>query len=107
LQTITITPSDSSVAAGSTLQFTATGNFSGGYTEDITNSPYLYWSSSDRTIASFYYWWFWFFNNHSKGLVRGISAGGPVTITATVRWWNGSAINVSGTTSLTVTSPEE
>ncbi len=104
LQTITITPADSSVAAGSTLQFTATGNFSGGYTEDITNSPYLYWSSSDRTIASFYYWWwFWFFNNHSQGLVRGISAGGPVTITATVRWWDGSAINVSGTTLLTVT----
>ena len=50
LQSITITPANSSVAAGSTQQFTATGTFSDASTQDVTLNTH--WSSSVASVAT-------------------------------------------------------
>ena len=50
LTSIAITPSPVSLAAGTSQQLTATGTFSDGSTEDLTNS--VTWSSSASSIAS-------------------------------------------------------
>jgi uncharacterized protein YjdB len=50
LVSIAITPVNSSVSAGATQQFTATGTFSDGTTQDIT--LYSHWSSTVPTVAT-------------------------------------------------------
>ncbi|HVV81990.1 MAG TPA: Ig-like domain-containing protein [Kofleriaceae bacterium] len=49
LESLEIDPADVSVAAGRTQQFTATGIFSDGSNQDLTDQ--VVWSSSDDTIA--------------------------------------------------------
>jgi uncharacterized protein YjdB len=90
LQSITVSPSSASTPAGLTQQFTATGHYSDGSTQDLTTS--VTWSSSNTSIATI--------SNSagSQGLAMGVTVGGPVTITAAL----GSA---SGTAQLTVTAP--
>src|SRR5205807_3771967 len=44
LQSITVTPSNKAIALGTSLQFTATGNYSSGPTQDLTTS--VTWSAS-------------------------------------------------------------
>jgi hypothetical protein len=82
LTSIAITPTNPSVAAGSTQQFTATGTYSNGSTQNITTQ--VTWSSANTGVATI----------SSSGLASAI-AGGSSTISAT----QGS---VSGSTTLTV-----
>ncbi len=82
LTSITITPSDPSVALGGSQQFTATGNFSDGTTEDLTTQ--VGWTSSNVNVATI----------DARGLANAAGIG-TTTITASM---NG----VTGTTALTV-----
>lgn len=75
LESIAVTPGSAAVAAGSTWQFTATGTYSDGSTQDITSSAA--WSSSDSDVATI--------SNAagSEGLAAAV-AEGSCTITATL-----------------------
>ncbi|MDX2010250.1 MAG: Ig-like domain-containing protein [Myxococcaceae bacterium] len=87
LVSVTVGPTSPTVAQGGTRQLTATGSYSDGSTQDLTET--VTWSSSTSGVASV--------SNASgtRGLVSGLSAG-SATITAT----SGS---VSGSTGVTVT----
>ena len=82
LNSITVAPSDPSISLGGTQQFTATGNFSDGTTEDLTAQ--VTWTSSDVSVATI-----------SAGGLASTAGKGSTTITAKL---NG----ISGTASLTV-----
>lgn len=82
LESITVSPANPTIAVGMTQQFTATGNYSNGSTQNLTGSAT--WSSSATSIATV----------SSAGLGTGVSAG-TATITAT-------AGSISGSTSATV-----
>jgi len=82
LVSIAVTPASSSMAVGTTKQFTATGTFSDSTTQDITAS--VLWSSSSAAVATI----------NNQGLVTS-AATGTTTITATLG-------SVSGSTGLTV-----
>ena len=84
LTSITVTPTNPSISVGSPQQFTATGNYSDGSHQDLTNSAT--WTSSIPSVATI----------NSTGLATGVAAG-STTIQATV-----GAIN--GSTTLTVTA---
>jgi Predicted glycosylase len=84
LSSITVTPSNPTIASGSAQQFTATGTYSDSSQSDITTS--VVWSSSNTSVATI----------NSTGLASSLSAG-TSTITATVG-------AVSGDTVLTVTA---
>ena len=91
LQSIVVTPANSTVKATKTVQFTATGHYNDGSTQDLTKSTSLTWSSSNTAVATI--------TNKppkTKGLAKGVSLG-TVTINATVL-----KPSVIGTTSLTV-----
>jgi len=87
LAMIDITPSNSSIANGTTIQFTAIGTFSDASTQILTAQ--VTWGSSDITKAAISN------ASGSEGLATSVGAG-PTTITAT--------LGVSGNTTLTVTS---
>jgi hypothetical protein len=84
LVSLTVTPANRSIAAGSTQQFIATGTFSDSTTQDLTAQ--VTWNSSNTGVSTI----------STSGLAAG-AAGGTVTITAT----SGS---ISGTATLTVTA---
>jgi sugar lactone lactonase YvrE len=87
LSSISVTPTNPSIAKGTTQQFTATGIYSDGTTKDIT--AYVSWSTSTTTVATI--------NNASGNIGLASSlAPGSTAITA-------SAEGVSGSTTLTVT----
>ncbi len=88
LSSISVTPTNPSIANGLTQQFTATGTYSDSTTQDITST--VTWSSSDTSKATI--------SNAagSQGLAASLAAG-STTITAT----SGA---VSGNTTLTVTA---
>jgi hypothetical protein len=90
LQSIAVSPASTSIAAGLTRQFAAMGHYSDASMQDITST--VTWSSSDTGIATI--------SNRATtaGLARGLTAGGPVTITAALG-------AISGTAQLTVTAP--
>lgn len=81
---IAVTPSDPTLVAGATQQFTATGNYSDGSTKNVTSSAS--WSSSNTSVATV----------SSSGMATSV-ASGTTTITAT----DGS---VAGTATATVTA---
>jgi len=87
LVSIAVTPTNPSIANGTSQQFTATGTYTDGSTQNLTTS--VTWSSSDTTIATV--------SNaaSSHGLATTLK-GGLLTIKAAL----GSA---SGSTALTVT----
>ncbi len=85
LTSIAVSPTNPSIAQGTSLQLTATGTFSDGTTQDLILAS---WTSSSDTIATVA-------NTGSPGLVTGTGIG-SATITATRG-------NVSGTTTVTVT----
>jgi Bacterial Ig-like domain (group 2) len=92
LQSITIEPpvspaTDVTIATKTNQQFTATGHFDNTTTQDLTRL--VTWKSSNSTIAAISN------ASSSKGVATGVTAGGPVTITATFS-------GISGTASLTV-----
>jgi trimeric autotransporter adhesin len=84
LASISVSPPDSSAAAGSAQQLTATGTYSDGSKQDI--SPSVTWRSSGTAIATI----------NAAGRAIALSAG-STTITAT----DGA---IAGRTTLTVTS---
>ena len=84
LTSIEITPPNSLIAKGTTEQLTATGAFSDGTTEDLTDQ--VSWTSADNTIAEVSD------APDSKGLVTGINLGGPTTMLATLNGIQGSAM---------------
>jgi uncharacterized protein YjdB len=86
LVSINISPSSSSVTAGSSVQLTATGIYSDGSTQNVTSIAL--WSSSANTIAGV----------SSAGLVTGIASG-----TATVSASEGGI--TSAVTTVQVLSP--
>lgn len=83
ISTVTITPAAPSVAVGLSKQFTATGLFSDGTTQDITYD--VAWASSSLAFATF--------SNDpaNKGLVQAIAAG-TSEITATFGGVNATSI---------------
>jgi hypothetical protein len=84
LQSISVAPASSLLNVGDTVQLTATGSFSNGTTQDITQTAT--WTASDANVASV-----------SAGLVTTLAAGN-VTITASM-CTNG--VCVSGTSQVT------
>ena len=82
LQSIAITPANSSIALGTTQQFMATGTFSDGSTRDLTSA--VTWRSSDGAVASI---------SAAGGAIS--AAVGNTTISA-------SSGSVAGSTTLTV-----
>ncbi len=85
LVSIAVTPANSSVLAGSTIQFKATGTFSDTSMQDLTTS--VAWTSSNTGAATI----------SSTGLATGVTSGQSTTISAK----QGS---VTGATSLSVTA---
>lgn len=83
LASIAVTPANASIAKGTTLQYTATGTYSDGSTQNLTTS--VTWSSSSTAVAT-------------------ITAGGSATAagagTTTIQADSGT---IRGTTGLTVT----
>jgi len=75
---VTVTPATASVATGGTVQLTATPKDASG---NPLSGRVITWQSSDNTTASV----------SSSGLVTGVKAGGPVTITATSEGQSGTA----------------
>ncbi len=82
---VTVSPTTANLTVGQTVQLTATPKDANG--NGLTGRP-VTWTSSDGTIASV----------NGSGLVTGVAAAGPVTITATSE-------GHSGTASINVTSP--
>lgn len=92
LVSITVTPANQTITVGFSIQYTATGNFSNGSQQDLTNT--VNWSSSNPTVAAI--------SNGSpnpapKGQATGLAPGNTI-ITAT-----DPATNIQGSTGLTVT----
>jgi len=85
LQSISVTPVSPLIGKGATLQFTATGNYSTGATQDLTSS--VTWTSTVTSVATV----------TSGGLASGVGTGNS-KIQATLG-------SVSGNTTLTVTGP--
>jgi len=87
LVSIAVTPNNPSVAAGVTQQFTATGTYSDGSTQNLTTTAT--WTSSNTAVATISN------TSGSQGLATSL-AQGTSTITAT-------SFSISGSTVLTVT----
>ena len=85
LESIAVTPANTSLPTGETEQFTATGTLSNGTTENLTSE--VTWASSDTTWATI----------NTTGLATAVSAG-PVTISAAFD-------GVTGSTGLLVVTP--
>jgi uncharacterized protein YjdB len=86
LESIAITPTSASIAAGATQAFTATGTYSSGPNQNITSA--VTWTSSSTTVATI----------ASTGVATGVAAG-TSNITATL----GGV--TSNTAALRVTAP--
>lgn len=88
LSSLAVTPANSTIALGTTLQFAAVGTFSDNTTQNLTTTAT--WNSANTAVATV--------GNTSgvKGLASSVSAG-AATITAS---WGG----ISGSTTLTVTA---
>jgi Flp pilus assembly secretin CpaC len=71
LKSISVTPSSLAIAAGTSLEFSATGTYSDGSVQTITSS--VAWGSSETAVATI---------NASSGLATGVAAG-TTSITAT------------------------
>jgi hypothetical protein len=89
---IDVAPLSASIVAGSTQQYTATGHFSNGPDQDLTNNAT--WSSSVTSVATI--------NNVTSpvGLATGVAAGQTMISAA---FQQGSS-SVTGSTDLTVTA---
>jgi hypothetical protein len=85
LSSIVVSPAASSLPVNSSQQFTATGNYTDGSSADLTSL--VTWSSTPATIATV----------SASGLVNGVAAGSG-NISASLG-------AISGSTSLTVTTP--
>jgi len=86
LQSIAVTPASVSLGVGGTQQFTATGTFSDGSTQDISND--VGWTSSNTAVAKF---------NSQSGLAV-CEGTGTAQVTATLNSKTGLAVTVTCTT---------
>lgn len=86
LQSIAITPASSTIANRSNTQFTATGTYSDGSTQNITNS--VTWNSSNTSVATI----------NSSGLATAVGVG-TTNISATL-----SGITSQSSAALTITA---
>ncbi|MCG6169233.1 beta strand repeat-containing protein [Leptospira sanjuanensis] len=98
LSSIAVSPTNPSINATATRQFSAVGTFSDGTTTDLTST--VTWASSNTSMATV--------SNASgtQGLATGISAGSP-TVSATYNSVSGNTIltvNAIDTTPPTITS---
>jgi hypothetical protein len=84
LVSIAVTPANPSIAKGATQQFTATGTYSDGSTQNLTNS--VSWTSSNTSLGTI----------SNTGLASGVGPG-----SSTIQATSGS---VTGSTTLTVTT---
>jgi trimeric autotransporter adhesin len=84
LVSIAVTPTNPSIPKGAAQQFTATGTYSDGSTQNLTNTAA--WSSSNASVATI----------NSTGLATGVGNGN-----STIQAASGS---VTGSTTLTVTA---
>ena len=78
LTSVAITPNSRAVALGTSVKFSATGTFSDGTTQDLTN--FIAWSSSNPSVA--------FINGNGTATTAGT---GTTSITATLNGVSGSA----------------
>ncbi|EMJ97130.1 bacterial Ig-like domain, group 2 [Leptospira sp. B5-022] len=83
LESIQVTPTNPNVAKGLTRQFTATGSFSDGTTQDLTST--VTWTSSVTSVATINN------TNSGKGLANALSLG-TTTITATSGSFSGNTV---------------
>ncbi len=83
LVSISVTPANPSIAVGGRQQFTATGNYSDGSHQNLTNSAI--WTSTVTTVATI----------NSSGIASGVAPGNT-----TIQAISGT---ISGSTTLTVT----
>jgi hypothetical protein len=96
LTSIAVTPVQSSVAVGSTQQFTATGTYNNGTNNNVTAS--VTWTSSNTSVATISN------TTGSQGLATGVTVGAS-TITANVNSIKGStSLAVQNATTTTVSS---
>ncbi|HVM42848.1 MAG TPA: Ig-like domain-containing protein [Gemmatimonadales bacterium] len=80
---VTVTPNPASVVVGATVPLTATTKDAGG---NVLTGRVITWASSNTALATV----------STSGVVTGVAAGGPVTITATSEGQSGtSAVTVS------------
>jgi trimeric autotransporter adhesin len=99
LTALTITPPGPSIAKGTALQLTATGDFSDGSTEDLTTQ--VSWTSGDNAIAQVAD------AAGTNGLVTGVGVGNT-TISGSFAGVQGSAtvtVTAATLTSITITPP--
>jgi hypothetical protein len=82
---VAVAPASPSVMIGGTIQLTATTRDAGG---NILTGRTITWSSGNSAVASV----------NATGLVTGVAAGGPVTVSATSE-------GITGTAAVTVTTP--
>jgi len=83
LTTITVTPPNATLTVGSSQTYMATGAFSDGSSRLLTSAgDGLSWSSSNAAVVSII---------AATGQAQAVSAGGPVTITATATGISGTA----------------
>ncbi len=92
LNSIAVAPVNPSINTGATQQFTATGNYSDGSTQNMTSQAT--WTSSNTSVATV---------NGSSGLATGVSAG-TTTITATLSGKSGSTNLAVQAAPLTITT---
>lgn len=94
LHYITVAPSSAPVNIGQTQQFTATGQYSDGTTQDLTTNSNIIWGSSSSTVASI-----------SSGGLATAKAVGTTNITATMGVITSSPamLSVTGASNLVVT----
>jgi Bacterial Ig-like domain (group 2) len=85
LTSLQVTPTNDSITAGATQQYTATGTFSDGTTENLTSL--VGWTSSNTAVATI----------NASGTTTAFTAG-SATVTA-------SSGGLTGSTTLTVTQP--
>lgn len=92
LTSVTVTPANSNVAKGQTLQYAATANYSDGWTNVVTGSAT--WATGNSAIATI----------STSALVTGVdnTATGGTTATTSVSATYGGT---TGTTNVTVTAP--
>jgi len=91
---IRVTPEDQSILIGDQLQMTATGTYSDGSTQDITDISD--WGSLNPLIASVN-------NTTNKGLVDGVSAGLTLVGASLNNVQEGTNVNVFGNLTTTTT----
>ena len=93
LNSIDVTPQQATIAEAATLQMSASGNYSNGVSDDISNA--VLWSVDNPAVASI----------TASGLLTGLS-GGEVTVTAVQGITSGeTTVTVTTTTTATTTAP--